>query len=161
MHPTPSGVNRFDKATKCNILYRFVVVNIKGKKCTWFLVTAHFFVFDPFNHKCASLVSFTYESPCYPDSHTYCNNNNSTQLLLVLHTYSATEPKLYWNSIAKPEASRSVCHRQVELQIGKKIDKLIRFDGPDVLLSSRTWSIFGGKGCLSCLHDSVTKCPSQ
>ena len=58
-----------------------VVVNIKGKKCAWFFVTAHFF--DLFNHKCASLVSFTYKSPCYPNSHTYCSNNNSTQVKAI------------------------------------------------------------------------------
>ena len=59
------GINKWHNRSCC-----MVVVNIKGKRCAWFIVTAHFF--DPFNHKCGSLVSFNYKSPCYPTSHTYC-----------------------------------------------------------------------------------------
>ena len=70
-----------------------VVVNIKGKTCAWFLVTAHFF--DLFNHKCASLVSFTYKSPCYPNNHTYCNNNKSKPSHQSIFNFHLDEHNLF------------------------------------------------------------------
>ena len=110
------GINKWHNRSCC-----MVVVNIKGKRCAWFIVTAHFF--DPFNHKCGSLVSFNYKSPCYPTSHTYCTatiqlkSKQSHLTLLPSYGYLNTQTSIifaarawafHWRSLVSIESYFSV-----------------------------------------------------